>query len=247
MEAKRKREDEFAGGGGGGGKVVLGYWAIRGLGQPIRLLLEYSGTPYEEKLYHAVWKECGATKVKKIDREEWFGVKYELGLDFPNLPWLKDGDLKLTQTGAILTYLAEKVGMNGKSAEERAKIAMLYGLSQDVRSRYTRAAYSPDFESMKQDLVVFLEEKLKDLDAYLKGSTSGYLVGDGVTYIDLLWYDLLDQFKLVKKEVSEVDILKNFSCLETFYMKIHNHPSIEKYRNSSAFIQQLNNTQATFK
>jgi glutathione S-transferase len=32
-------------------KLVLGYWAIRGLGERVRHLLEYTGLPYEEVRY----------------------------------------------------------------------------------------------------------------------------------------------------------------------------------------------------
>jgi len=34
-----------------GNKVVLGYWAIRGLAERIRLFLEYTGTAYSEVRY----------------------------------------------------------------------------------------------------------------------------------------------------------------------------------------------------
>ncbi|XP_059573295.1 uncharacterized protein LOC102558987 [Alligator mississippiensis] len=37
--------------------AVLGYWDIRGLAHAIRLLLEYTGTTYEDKLY-----SCGEGK-----------------------------------------------------------------------------------------------------------------------------------------------------------------------------------------
>lgn len=32
-------------------KIILGYWKIRGLAQPIRYLLEYIEHPYEDVLY----------------------------------------------------------------------------------------------------------------------------------------------------------------------------------------------------
>ncbi len=90
MAEKRKRGD-------GEGKLVLGYWAIRGLGQPIRLLLEFAKIPYEDKLYHSVLQDDGS-----CDKSSWFDEKHNLGLPFPNLPYLIDGDLKFTQTNAIL-------------------------------------------------------------------------------------------------------------------------------------------------
>ena len=219
--------------------MLLGYWAIRGLGQPIRLLLEYAGIPYEEKLYEAIRKEDGS-----IDKSGWFDEKHKLGLDFPNLPYLIDGDVKLTQTIAILQYCAEKAGMDGRTAEERAKVAMLFGLSGDVRSRYTRAAYSPEFHSMKADLIEFLHGKLGQLNRYLEGveSEHAFLVSAEITYVDLLWYDLIDQFLRLSPE-----ILADFPSVEIFYKRIHILPQVEAYRKSDRYITKFNNTVALFK
>ncbi len=70
-------------------KLVLGYWKCRALIAPIWYLCEYLEVPYETKLY-----EQGEAPEYSI--ESWLSVKYELGLDFPNLPYMIDGDVKLT-------------------------------------------------------------------------------------------------------------------------------------------------------
>ena len=49
---------------------------------------------------------------------DWLDEKYALGLDFPNLPYLIDGDLRLSQTNAILLYLADKAGLSGRTPEQ---------------------------------------------------------------------------------------------------------------------------------
>ncbi|KAL8219243.1 UNVERIFIED_CONTAM: hypothetical protein K2H54_015476 [Gekko kuhli] len=69
--------------------MILAYWDIRGLAHAIRLLLEYTETPYEDKLY-----SCG--EVPDYDKSQWISEKEKLGLDFPNLPYLIDGKTKLT-------------------------------------------------------------------------------------------------------------------------------------------------------
>ena len=46
--------------------------------EPIRLLLAYTGTDYEDR--------------RLVDRSEWASVKPTLGLDFPNLPYFIDGE-----------------------------------------------------------------------------------------------------------------------------------------------------------
>jgi hypothetical protein len=54
-------------------QLVLGYWAIRGLGEPCRLVLHYTKTPYTEKMY-----EQG--EGPEFSLEEWFSEKQKLGL-----------------------------------------------------------------------------------------------------------------------------------------------------------------------
>ena len=60
------------------------------LAQPIRLLLEYTETKFEDKMMR-----CGPAP--DYDKTCWFGIKHSLGLDFPNLPYYLDGDIKITQ------------------------------------------------------------------------------------------------------------------------------------------------------
>ena len=50
--------------------------------------------------------ECG--DAPEYSRETWTDAKFNLGLDFPNLPYLFDGETKLTETLAIHRYLADK-------------------------------------------------------------------------------------------------------------------------------------------
>ena len=68
-----------------GDKPELGYWAIRGLAQPIRLLLNYTGTEFVDKKYEVTGS------APNWDVSSWFGIKFSLGLDFPNLPYYMDG------------------------------------------------------------------------------------------------------------------------------------------------------------
>lgn len=75
--------------------TTLGYWSIRGLVQPIRFLLAYLWVEYTNKAY--------------ANPEEWFGKdKNELGFEFPNIPYLIDGDLKITESSAIPVHLIKK-------------------------------------------------------------------------------------------------------------------------------------------
>lgn len=77
-------------------KPVVGYWDIRGLAEYIRLLLAYAGVDFEDKRY-----KYGEGPSLESLRGEWLKEKFNLGLDFPNLPYYIDSDVKLSQVRYI--------------------------------------------------------------------------------------------------------------------------------------------------
>ncbi len=62
--------------------IIVGYWDIRGLAQPIRLLCEHAGLDWEDKLYVTVLTPGVGPG---FDKTDWFKEKETLGFDFPNV------------------------------------------------------------------------------------------------------------------------------------------------------------------
>ena len=113
-----------------GNKLTIGYWKIRGLISPVNDILEYLG-----KDYNGVDYEQGDGP--EFSKESWLQVKPNLGLDFPNLPYLLDGDVKITESSAMLRYIANKYGdqsFSGKNAKDKAIVDMMYGVVSDIKS-----------------------------------------------------------------------------------------------------------------
>lgn len=84
-------------------KIKLGYWKIRGLASQIRYQMAYLGVEFEDVVY-----EQGDEP--DFDRSAWLNVKDTLGLVFPNLPYIIDGNVKLSETYSIMKYIAAKFG-----------------------------------------------------------------------------------------------------------------------------------------
>ena len=110
-------------------KPTLGYWKIRGLASTIRYIFEYLKVDYNDVHY-----EQG--DAPEYNREAWLSVKETLGLDFPNVPYLIHGDLKITESAAITRYVINKFGpeLAGKTPEEAAHADQLYGVLGDIRA-----------------------------------------------------------------------------------------------------------------
>ena len=76
--------------------IHLYYWGgIRALAQPARYVLEYAKIPYEQHLYY--------------NDDDWFvRDKPNLKMVLPNIPYIQDGDLRVSEHDAIVRYLAHK-------------------------------------------------------------------------------------------------------------------------------------------
>jgi len=77
----------------------------------------YLNVDFEDKLY-----EVG--EGPDFDKSSWLDEKETLGLEYPNLPYLFDGEAKLTETVAIMQYIAKKYqpALVGTGAAEIGRI-----------------------------------------------------------------------------------------------------------------------------
>lgn len=98
--------------------------------------MEYTETEYVEKNYDFT-----------LDMANWLKEKFTLGLDFPNLPYFIDEDVKLTLVHVILKYIGRRHGMVGKTDEEMAKVELLTSEAMDLHSTFRSFVYKTDFVS----------------------------------------------------------------------------------------------------
>ena len=111
--------------------------------------MAFTGTDYEERNFK--------------DRSEWESVKPTLGLDWPNLPYFIDGEVKLSQSTAILRHIARQHGLSGKSEAEMRRIDLVLDQSKDFfNSTFAKMCYDPDFVRLikpltnPQSLIIYL-------------------------------------------------------------------------------------------
>jgi len=218
------------------GKIKLGYWDIRGLAEPIRLLLRYVEADWEDVLY-----SCGDGP--DFDKSCWFDNKFSLGLDFPNLPYLIDGDVKLTQTFCIMRYIAEKFGMTPATAEEKYRSDLIEQFGNDFNMMHVRLSYSPmeAFNKNKAGVVEKAQFMLQQMSDFL--ADRPFFAGSNITAADFYIYEALDRFNCLSPgfvtQANMQGYIKRFEAL----------PTLQSYFNSDAFKNRmpLNNKMASFK
>ncbi|PVD24750.1 hypothetical protein C0Q70_15235 [Pomacea canaliculata] len=205
------------------------------LAQPIRLLLNYVGEDFED-LYYEQGDAPG------YSREAWYKVKYTLGFPFPNLPYYIDGDTKITQSNAILRYIAGKHNLLGQTEEEKLNVDILLEYAMDYRNIIVRLAYNPEYEKLLPEFITKSKiEVLPTCEKWL--SDKKWFCGDSVTVADFPIYEQFDQARIMVP-----GILDEFPKITAFMKAFEELPGIKKYMSSPKFmVRPINNKSATFK
>ena len=173
---------------------VLGYWKIRGLGAAVRLLAAHAGAELDEALY-----EVPASDPK--DRSAWTDVKETLELDFPNLPYYIDAEegVSLTQSLAILTFVAAKHGYAPGTAAARARVDMLLGAAMDLSNFFTRWCYGTYAPEAHGEYARRVTPMLQRFEGAL--GDQRWFAGERITAADFLLYHLLEAHLIYEPEL----------------------------------------------
>eukprot|EP00617_Octactis_speculum_P003645 CAMPEP_0185793698 /NCGR_PEP_ID=MMETSP1174-20130828/159612_1 /TAXON_ID=35687 /ORGANISM="Dictyocha speculum, Strain CCMP1381" /LENGTH=641 /DNA_ID=CAMNT_0028488869 /DNA_START=22 /DNA_END=1947 /DNA_ORIENTATION=- len=232
-----------------GPKFEIGYWNIRGLGAPLRLMAEYSEMPYTAKCYDVSEKEGGGW-----DLSAWFGPKEELKQTNPlmNLPYVKDTDgTIITQSNACFAYLGQKTGLSGSTPLERARCTELLCEAMDLRNSMVSKFYNPSTTIEDLCNLVVKSGSLPKLEASI---TSGpYFFGCSPTAADFHVFELVDQLTFMLEKIGKDDPSVSPCLREWSYPKLLAlraamlaEPTCQNYFNGPLAKLPLNNKMACF-
>jgi len=193
---------------------TLGYWKIRGLGANIRYQMVYQGVEYDLKEY-----EQG--DAPDFSRQIWLDEKFNLGLDFPNLPYFIDGDFKLTETVAIHKYVADKWNpeLLGATPEEKARVNMVAGNIGSLKGAVTMPCYMQD---QKQVCIDAIKNGLPPIVAFL--GNNNFMAGNNVTWIDFFFFEMLQLMKFLHE-----GLFTDFPTLQAYDDRVRNLPKLKEY------------------
>ncbi|KAL7539342.1 hypothetical protein ACHAXR_009226 [Thalassiosira sp. AJA248-18] len=198
-------------------KPILGYWKIRGLASAIRYQLAYSNVSFDEELYEQ-------SDGPEFSRATWTDVKYDQGLTYPNLPYLKDGNLSLTESGAIHRYCAKKWCpelLCSDDAELYGKAEMVWGVVSDLKGFVTVQCYMGDGDKKK------LAEKAIPRFALIAEELKNnkFLVGDRLCCADFAFVELVEMVDFI----SDGEIFTVYPSIKGFRDRVFELTKLKEY------------------
>lgn len=184
---------------------------MQGLAENIRFALASAGVKWQEEEIHT--------------DEQWAGLKPNVGLDFPNLPYLEVDGFKMSESSAILHYVSKKFkpSLLGKTAEEEAKILEIINVLGDVRKEFFQAVYASD---VKEKFQAFNSNQSASTKIGLIAKYLGdkkFLLGDEISLADICLSTFLFTLNKMYKSVGlhENSIFTNHPSLHFLYKRIY--------------------------
>mmetsp|Transcript_143208 Transcript_143208/g.249771 ORF Transcript_143208/g.249771 Transcript_143208/m.249771 type:complete len:243 (+) Transcript_143208:72-800(+) len=219
-----------------GGKIEIGYWAIRGLGAPLRMMCTYGGVEF--------------TDYQVSDPKDWFGSKKEeikAKCPIANLPYLIDGDVVVTQSNACFLYLGDRFGLNGKTPAEKLKVLMMVEEIYDLRNKVIDLVYPfkglcRNFPEHMEKLNGHLQKDVLGNYAKVEGMIEGpFTLGSSISTPDFHIFEMLDQHEMMYEKANIASTLGTFPKLKKLYETVKALPELKPYFASPAYKFPVNN------
>ncbi|XP_044108821.1 glutathione S-transferase A4-like [Neovison vison] len=194
-------------------KPKLFYFRGRGRMESIRWLLAAAGVEFEEEFIETT--------------EQYEKLLKDGRLLFGQVPMVEIDGMVLTQTRAILSYLAAKYDLYGKDLKETVRINMYTDGTLDLMLMIAVAAFKPPAEKEESLALVVKRAKTRYFPVFekiLKDHGEDFLVGNKFSWADI---QLLEAILMV--EELDASVLSEFPLLKAFKTRISNIPTIKKF------------------
>lgn len=199
-------------------KYRVTYFNFRWIAEPIRLILSYVKEEFED--------------VRFAEDSSWTSVKHNYPYGF--LPTLDDLEVgvRLTQSFAITRYLGKKYNLVGANDIETYKCDeyadCIKDLLKEVETMYLADEAKDEVrkaEIKKNFLSVSIPKYLTSIDADITANGDNYMVGKGITWVDILMAHFMHLFEVnVEKSV-----LDNYPNIKAHQQRIFDIPAIKEW------------------
>lgn len=230
-------------------KLQIGYWAIRGLGAPLRMICEYMKIEWDSILYDPI--KVG----DKWDWDCWF-KKGKSTLQtknaFANLPHIIDNGLVICQTNACLKYLGQKFKLYGENDIDAIKVDQCLYQIMDLRNDMVKVFYghdkTSDFETCKDDLInKKAPAHLQKMENWLIYNETMYCASNSISIADFHLWELIDQLEIFVKFCKKNSLLEGRTKLQQLYVNIKGLDTLANYFKSSFYKLPVNAVIARWK
>ncbi|XP_055964971.1 glutathione S-transferase A4-like isoform X2 [Sorex fumeus] len=194
-------------------KPKLYYFEGRGRMESIRWLLAAAGVEFEEEFLET--------------RQQYEKLLKDGSLLFGQVPMVEMDGMMLTQTRAILSYLAAKYNLYGKDLKERVRIDMYTDGTLDLMFMIAVAAFKPPEEKKESLAQVVNKAKTRYFPVFekiLKDHGEDFLVGNKFSWADVQLFEAI----LMLEEL-DAAVLSDFPLLQKFKTRVSNMPNIKKF------------------
>lgn len=162
----------------------LKYFALQGLAEQIRLVLEHAGASYEYITQ---------------DFTKWEAEKEHAPLG--QLPVLTavnhrkpEKSVDIAQSSAIVRYLAHRLGLAGETPEDQALLDMFHESLNEIRAEHTFKVYKVADDLKEANKLAYLETAIPKFINLMEkkiGAENETFLGGKITYMDIVLYDFM--------------------------------------------------------
>nr|XP_010972262.2 glutathione S-transferase A4-like [Camelus bactrianus] len=181
--------------------------------ESIHWLLAAAGVEFEEEFLET--------------REQYEKLQKDGHLLFGQVPLVEIDGMVLTQTRAVLSYLAAKYNLRGKDLKEAVRIDMYADGTLDLMMMIAQAVFKPPEEKEEDLALVVQKAKTRYFPVFekiLKDHGEDFLVGNTFSWADI---QLLEAILMV--EELNASVLSDFPLLKAFKTRISNMSTIKKF------------------
>ncbi|CAL8122955.1 unnamed protein product [Orchesella dallaii] len=195
--------------------VKVYYFNVRGLGEPIRIILSYGGEEFED--IRAPFTGIPSPLPPEIKSKCTWG----------QVPLVEFDGKKLGQSLAITRYFAKKFDLVPKDDFQAALCDEYVDACRDFSSSWMRAVLEKD-ESKRAEIMKEIYESTKErflstFNSIIEGSGGKHLVGDSLTWADIYLFHSVTGIPIVN------DNLDDFPAIKSLVENVANTPKIKEW------------------
>jgi glutathione S-transferase len=162
------------------------------------------------------------------DYNDFDDLKASGKLPFNQLPLLELDDLKLSQSSAMISFLARRGDLYGKTNEDAVRCDMLVGAVGDFNVPAMQFTFKADKDEASRDLDESLMKFGKHFEFILTQNEGEFLVGQKLSVADIIMAESLTSFIEFCPAC-----LNNYPLLKQLQEKVVSEHNIKEYLNSS--------------